>query len=1832
MKKILLFFICSFLFVSFSSAQLTRLIKVYESDKGFGSCINRNAGGFIFTSGRIGKNAIAGPGDTIYYAGLFLTKMNAAGNEIWRSNYLKGNSITPRNILFDNTGNIYVIGNFYDTLKAGNQIFTTNYYYNRKFFIAKFNAAGNFLWIKVSGSNESFIYSADIRNNQLWLAGGFTGTFNYYGTTMTSAGSIDMCILRMDTAGNLLSNNRYGGLGEDVFQNIKTDANGNIYLCGHYSGNFTISTIGLIAHGYYDAFVVKMDTAMNVAWLKTAGTTWYDEMRCLCVDSTGNVYTGGICGQNLIFDPNVATLSNIYSRSGFVAKYSASGNYINSSIIINYGNVIDIELVNNNPVICGKGEYSTVTPFDLSFSFSTKDGYYASLDQNFNMLSAGSYKDNNSTNQKTDRCFNILPYDNESFLISGFTGSDTNMPDTIYHHTSYSNTLKGGFAFLQKINIPNLTVTSSDSLIVPLLYSSNYPLNFAIDFNGQNFSNPSGSIVKLGYSKTSTTNYLLAGNGNYNSGNILFSGTIANPQNGTGSYYFNMNFVGKNMMIRSSNPLNICSSFYGNITGPSVICAGDTITLTGPVTYLNYSWMPLSLVIDDNGNTITSAPTVNSTYTYLAQSNTQCAVGIKSVNVNNPSIAHISLTNSSPVNCSPVQFSFQTVNCVALNGGVYVYFYKNGIQVSTSSFPSGTFSATTLGDYYCKAVSGCGWEIFSDTISITSIIPPLTAAGTLSSTSNYFCSGDSILLTLNNHPSGVYFEWYLNGSVIPNANADTLLIIQNGNYFVRVINQCNYGINSNTIYIYPAGITNFNIYSNSIIQGCTGNSVLISSSFSNYGPGGVTYQWYKDGSQISGATSYSYSTAISGSYMIRINHYCGNSYSNIIQIHLNAPVASTINNIGSSTLCNGQSTTLNGSPGIDYVYQWRLNSIDISGATNQNLIVSDGGVYNCFISNFCNGNLSNSIIITSAQEMPDSIFTNDSLNICPGQSITLNAPYFQGINYQWFKDGNPVSGAIANSYITSINGIYSCRFSNSCGTIFSNYLTLSTFSLSNVIYAPGGTNLCPGDSNYLYTANNAQLNYQWLSNGAPISGATNAFYYATDIGSYSCRFTSQGCGIFYSNLINVTQFQNSSLVISSSQGNVLCGSSVINLSAPNGFGFSYQWLLNNSTISGASNSYYSTQQSGNFSCIISSSCLNDTTGSFIISQGPPSPSIPVLFSGNDTICAGDSTLLTAAATNAYAYQWRFNGLEITGATNSFYSAQVQGQYQCAVTNFCGNAVSTNLQIVVIPFPSSSIYSTGDTIICNGQTEILTVQNNIAFTYQWFKNGIQISGSTNFQYIVSQQGNYYCAINSPCGVNFSQQINFNVIPAITTPAFSILGNLLFCNTIFYSYQWYFNGAPITGAINQSYQATQSGNYTVAVFNNLGCSSFAIPVYFNAQNFIPVSNFSYSNNTICQNTCISFYDNSTNQPLIWNWIFQGGNPSTSNQMNPAVCYSQPGIYNVQLITGNSYGYDTLVLSQLIVVNSLPSSVITQQYDTLFTQVGMIQYQWSLNGNSISGATNYFYVAGASGNYSVSCENINGCSQSSLIAYSFIARPLALFYQSDHSICQTDCISFSDSSTNQPISWQWMLPGSTIGSSVLQNPTVCYDQPGVYDVILISTNTTGSDTLLISNSITVNAFPNSPVITPSGNILTSTPALSYQWYLNGVEISGAIFQQIIIVTAGNYSVEVSDSNECSSTSIPFNYVGINDLNYQSIQVSVSPNPADEVFHISFINFYNKENVQIILFNGLGQQIRFEEIKIPNGNSIESFQLNNISSGCYWVNIKGEKINYTQKLVVFH
>lgn len=140
--------------------------------------------------------------------------------------------------------------------------------------------------------------------------------------------------------------------------------------------------------------------------------------------------------------------------------------------------------------------------------------------------------------------------------------------------------------------------------------------------------------------------------------------------------------------------------------------------------------------------------------------------------------------------------------------------------------------------------------------------------------------------------------------------------------------------------------------------------------------------------------------------------------------------------------------------------------------------------------------------------------------------------------------------------------------------------------------------------------------------------------------------------------------------------------------------------------------------------------------------------------------------------------------------------------------------------------------------------------------------------------------------------------------------------------------------------------------------------------------PVALFSAANH-LCPGTCIDFNNLSVNgNSYIWN--FQGGNPSTSTDVNPAnICYNTPGNYPVQLIATNANGSDTLTLANYITVYPFPSPQgISQSGDTLFAIAGAGTYQWYFNGTQINGATDYFYVAPASGDYNVVATDGNGC----------------------------------------------------------------------------------------------------------------------------------------------------------------------------------------------------------------------------------------------------------------
>lgn len=89
--------------------------------------------------------------------------------------------------------------------------------------------------------------------------------------------------------------------------------------------------------------------------------------------------------------------------------------------------------------------------------------------------------------------------------------------------------------------------------------------------------------------------------------------------------------------------------------------------------------------------------------------------------------------------------------------------------------------------------------------------------------------------------------------------------------------------------------------------------------------------------------------------------------------------------------------------------------------------------------------------------------------------------------------------------------------------------------------------------------------------------------------------------------------------------------------------------------------------------------------------------------------------------------------------------------------------------------------------------------------------------------------------------------------------------------------------------------------------------------------PYSEFMIESKRLCSDLPIRFTDKSVGEPTSWTWTFPGGVPSTSIDKNPSVVYSNPGSYDVTLVTSNSYGTGTKMLKEKVIVikekNNIP-----------------------------------------------------------------------------------------------------------------------------------------------------------------------------------------------------------------------------------------------------------------------------------------------------------------------
>jgi PKD repeat protein len=232
-----------------------------------------------------------------------------------------------------------------------------------------------------------------------------------------------------------------------------------------------------------------------------------------------------------------------------------------------------------------------------------------------------------------------------------------------------------------------------------------------------------------------------------------------------------------------------------------------------------------------------------------------------------------------------------------------------------------------------------------------------------------------------------------------------------------------------------------------------------------------------------------------------------------------------------------------------------------------------------------------------------------------------------------------------------------------------------------------------------------------------------------------------------------------------------------------------------------------------------------------------------------------------------------------------------------------------------------------------------------------------------------------------------------------------------------------------------------------------------------------------------------------------------------------------------------------------------------------------------------------------------------------------PTAQFSANDQSICVGTSVQYTDGSTNNPQSWNWSFAGGTPATSTLQNPLVTYTTAGTYNAQLIATNSNGSDTILFTNYVTVNANPAPPVIVDNaGTLQSSYIGGGNQWYNGGGAIAGATSDNYTPTQGGTYYVIYTDANGCTSTSNSL--VSTVGLEEENISFSIYPNPATDKLVIDAGSLV-KANIKIMDLSGR------TVISTKMNQSMYQVDLTTLANGVYMLKIEFGNKTITKKII---
>ena len=254
---------------------------------------------------------------------VYLAKLSSGGVPIFGKKFGNASSQQGNAVSFDIDGNIYIAGSFQGAIDLGGGPLTSAG--SDDVFIAKLDPKGKHLWSKRFGgsSAEAALFIGTDELGYVYAAGSFAGSVDFGSGLLTSAGGNDIFVLGLDPQGNELWSKRAGDVGSDSVGSMAVDSDGNVFLTGRFNTTIDFGGGLLTAAGADDLFAVKLDYFGDPLWARSAGDSMSQSGTAIATDALGNTYLGGDFQGSI--DLGNGSMTSAGASDVFVAMLDSTG-------------------------------------------------------------------------------------------------------------------------------------------------------------------------------------------------------------------------------------------------------------------------------------------------------------------------------------------------------------------------------------------------------------------------------------------------------------------------------------------------------------------------------------------------------------------------------------------------------------------------------------------------------------------------------------------------------------------------------------------------------------------------------------------------------------------------------------------------------------------------------------------------------------------------------------------------------------------------------------------------------------------------------------------------------------------------------------------------------------------------------------------------------------------------------------------------------------------------------------------------------------------------------------------------------------------------------------------------------------------------------------------------------------------------------------------------------------------------------------------------------------------------------------------------------------------